>query len=329
MRSRGSARIRCGSAAALLLLASSVLASSAARAQDWPSRPVVLVVPYDAGGIVDIAARLLAEHFGKTLPQPIVVENRSGAGGTIATQYVARAKPDGHTLLVGSVAQLAIAPLIQEVKYDPIADFAPISMFSSGAIGLAVHADVAAKSTAEIVALGKAEPGKLAYSSAGFGSFSHLGGAALAAQAQIELLHVPYKGAVPAVQALLTGQAQVYVGNLAELVPLLPTARIRLLATATRARMATSPEVPTIAETLPGFEMEGWQALVAPAQTPAPILQRLEQEAIAAARLPATVARLRGISANAVGSSAAELAASLGADLARYRVATRAAGMRR
>jgi tripartite-type tricarboxylate transporter receptor subunit TctC len=323
---RGRPVVRLVSCSVLLAL---LVPAGMASAQEWPSRPVSMVVPYDAGGIVDFTARLMADHLGKALPQPFAVENRTGAGGTIGTQYVARAKPDGHTLLVASVAQLAIAPLIQEVKYDPLADFAPISMFSSGVIALAVHAAVAATTTAGLVALAKAAPGKLAYSSAGFGSFSHLGGAMLAAQAQIELLHVPYKGAAPAVQALLTGQAQVYVGNLAELTPLLATGRIRLLATATRARLAASPDVPTIAETLPGFEMVGWQGLLAPAHTPLPILTRLEQEVMAGARSPTAVARLRSLSVNAVGSSAAEFAASIAGDLARYRNVIRAAGLQR
>ncbi len=286
----GCARMARAAIAAAALL----LAPIDASAQDWPSRPVTLVVPYDAGGIVDVAARLMAEHLGKALPQPFVIENRSGAGGAIGTQYVARAKPDGYTLLVASVAQMSIVPLIQEVKYDPVKDFAPVSMFSSGAIALAVNAELSPTTTAQLIALAKAEPGKLAYSSAGVGSFSHLGGAMLASQAGIELLHVPYKGAFPAVQALLTGQVQVYVGNFAELNPLVSTGRIRVLATASARRHPDMPDLPTIGETLPGFQMLGWQGMLAPAQTPAAVLARLEQEAIAAARSPTAIARLQG-----------------------------------
>jgi tripartite-type tricarboxylate transporter receptor subunit TctC len=318
------ARRRAGIALVVVLLA-----AGAARAQDWPSRPVTLVVPYEAGGIVDLTARLMADHLAKVLPQPFVIENRAGAGGTIATQHVARAKPDGHTLLVASVAQIAIAPLIQEVKYDPVKDFAPVSMFSSGVIALAVNAEVAASNTAALIALAKGQPGKLAYSSAGFGSFSHLGGAMFASQAGLELLHVPYKGAVPAVQALLTGQVQVYVGNFAELHPLVQTGKIRILATATARRLADRPELPTIGETLPGFQMAGWQGLLAPAQTPAAVLARLEQEAVAAARSATAVARLKSISVNAVGSTSADFAASIARDLALYREVTRAAGLQK
>jgi tripartite-type tricarboxylate transporter receptor subunit TctC len=296
-------------------------------AQDWPSRPVTMVVPYEPGGIVDLTARILGDHMTKVFSQPFIIENRAGAGGTLGTQFVARSQPDGYVLLVASVAQIAIAPLVQGVKYDPLRDFVPISMFSSGVIALAVSADVTATTTAELIALAKAAPGRLAYSSAGFGSFSHLGGAMFASRAGIQLLHVPYKGAVPAVQALLAGQVQVYVGNFAELHPLVEAGKIRILATATRERMADSPDLPTIAETLRGFQLAGWQGLLAPAQTPKAIVTRLEQEAIAAARAPTAVARLKNLSVNAVGSSSAEFAESIQKDLDSYQQVIGAAGL--
>jgi tripartite-type tricarboxylate transporter receptor subunit TctC len=296
-------------------------------AQDWPSRPVTMVVPYEPGGIVDLTARSLGDHRTKVFSQPFIIENRAGAGGTLGTQFVARSQPDGYVLLVASVAQIAIAPLVQGVKYDPLRDFVPISMFSSGVIALAVGADVTATTTAELIALAKAAPGRLAYSSAGFGSFSHLGGAMFASRAGIQLLHVPYKGAVPAVQALLAGQVQVYVGNFAELHPLVEAGKIRILATATRERVADSPDLPTIAETLRGFQLAGWQGLLAPAQTPKAIVTRLEQEAIAAARAPTAVARLKNLSVNAVGSSSAEFAESIQKDLDSYQQVIGAAGL--
>ncbi len=284
---------RAGSARVALVLLGTffVCAQAAAQVEDWPNRPVTMVVPYEPGGIVDLAARLLADHMAKVFPQPFIIESRAGAGGTIGTQYVARANPDGGTLLVASVAQIAIAPLIQSVKYDPLHDFVPISMFSSGVIALAVSTGVTAKTTADLIAYAKANPGKLAYSSAGFGSFSHLGGAMFTSRAGIELLHVPYKGAFPAVQALLSDQVQVYVGNFAELHPLVEAGKLRLLAIATRERLAQTPDLPTIAETLPGFQMAGWQGLLAPARTSPPIVSRLEQQR---SRRPGPQARLRG-----------------------------------
>jgi len=286
-----------------------------------------MVVPYEPGGIVDLAARLLADHMAKVFPQPFIIENRAGAGGTIGTQYVARANRDGGTLLVASVAQIAIAPLIQSVKYDPLNDFVPISMFSSGVIALAVSTGVTAKTTADLIARAKANPGKLAYSSAGFGSFSHLGGAMFASRAGLELLHVPYKGAFPAVQALLSDQVQVYVGNFAELHPLVEAGKLRLLAIATPERLAQTPDLPTIAETLPGFQMAGWQGLLAPARTPPKIVSRLEQEAIAAAKSPGAIARLRNLSVTAVGSTAAEFVEGIHRDIELYQRVTKAAGL--
>jgi tripartite-type tricarboxylate transporter receptor subunit TctC len=296
-------------------------------AQDWPSRPVTLVVPYEPGGIVDLTARILGEHMAKVFSQPFIIENRAGAGGTLGTQFVARSLPDGYVLLVASVAQIAIAPLVQGVKYDPLRDFVPISMFSSGVIALAVNNDLTATTTAELIAQATAEPGKLAYSSAGFGSFSHLGGAMFASRAGIQMLHVPYKGAVPAVQALLAGQVQVYVGNFAELHPLVEAGKIRILATATRERVAGSPDLPTVAETLPGFQLAGWQGLLAPAQMPKAIVARLEQEAIAAATAPAAVARLKNLSVNAVGSTSAEFIEIISKDLESYQQVISATGL--
>jgi tripartite-type tricarboxylate transporter receptor subunit TctC len=307
--------------------ACAIVAGSIAQAQEWPSRPVSLVVPYEPGGIVDITARLIGDHMAKVFPQPFVVENRAGAGGTIGTQYVARATPDGHTLLVGSVAQMAIAPLIQTVRYDPVQDFAPISMFSSGVIALAINTDLVPKTTAELIALAKAEPGKLAYASAGFGSFSHLGGAMFASRANIQLLHVPYKGAVPAVQAIAGGQVQVYVGNLAELHPVVQAGKVRILGIATRERSPNWPDWPTIGETVPGFQMAGWQGLLAPANTPKDILARLEKAAMEAARTPLALARLKTMSVNSVGSTAAQLAESIKRDLELYTEITKAAGL--
>jgi tripartite-type tricarboxylate transporter receptor subunit TctC len=313
---------------ALALIAGLVpWASPAAMAQDWPSRPVTLVVPYEPGGIVDLTARILGEHMAKVFSQPFIIENRAGAGGTLGTQFVARSLPDGYVLLVASVAQIAIAPLVQGVKYDPLRDFVPISMFSSGVIALAVNNDLTATTTAELIAQATAEPGKLAYSSAGFGSFSHLGGAMFASRAGIQMLHVPYKGAVPAVQALLAGQVQVYVGNFAELHPLVEAGKIRILATATRERVAGSPDLPTVAETLPGFQLAGWQGLLAPAQMPKAIVARLEQEAIAAATAPAAVARLKNLSVNAVGSTSAEFIEIISKDLESYQQVISATGL--
>ena len=193
---------------AVLASAASLVVLAEASAAEWPSRPVTLVVPYAPGGHTDIMARVLGDYLGKSLGQVFLVENRPGAGGSIATAYVAGSAPDGHTLLFGSVAQISIVPLVQKVRYDSDRDFIPVSIFGSGVIALVANAKVPIKTVAELISYAKANPGKLNYSSAGFGSFSHLAGAMLAARAGIDLTHVAYKGASPAVQAVATGEVQ-------------------------------------------------------------------------------------------------------------------------
>jgi tripartite-type tricarboxylate transporter receptor subunit TctC len=302
--------------------------TSGAAAENWPTRAVSLVVPYAAGGHTDMA-RLLADYLTKTIgQQPFIVENRPGAGGALATTYVADSVPDGHTLLFGSVAQISIVPYVQKVRFDREKSFIPISIFGGGVIALVSNAQVPVKSVAELISYAKAHPGNLNYSSAGFGSFSHLGAAMLASRAGIELTHIPYKGASPAVQAVATGEVQVYIGNRAELLPLAQSGKIRLLGVATSERVPDWPDVPTIASTLPGFQMGGWQGLLAPAKTPANIVARLEREAMAAAKAPLTLERLARLPANAVGSTSAAFAETIRKEGRLYQEAVAAAGIK-
>jgi tripartite-type tricarboxylate transporter receptor subunit TctC len=298
-----------------------------AAAQEWPSRPVTLIVPYAAGGLMDTVGRYLGERLAKAFGQTFVIDNRLGAGGTLGTQHVARSAPDGYTLLVASVAQVTVAPLIQEVKYDSVRDFLPISMFSSGIIAVAVNTSSSAKSVRELIAEAKSAPGKLAYSSAGFGTIAHLGAAMFASAAGVDMIHVPYKGAAPAAQALAAGEVQLFVGNLSELHAFIEAGKIRVLAVATPNRAEALPDVPAVAETLPGFQVAGWQGLLAPAQTPKDIANRLEKEAIAAARDTAASARFRNMSINTVGSTSEEFATAIKRDHALYQQAIRAAGL--
>lgn len=312
---------------AALASAASLVVSAGASAAEWPSRPVMLIVPYAPGGHTDIMARVLGDYLSRSFGQAFLVDNRPGAGGSIATAYVAGSAPDGHTLLFGSVAQISIVPLVQKVRYDSDRDFIPISIFGSGVIALVANAKVPITSVAELISYAKSHPGKLNYSSAGFGSFSHLGGAMLAARAGIELTHVAYKGASPAVQAVAAGEVQIYIGNRAELLPLAQAGNIRLLGVATKERVPDWPDVPAIADTLPGFEMAGWQGLLAPAGTPPEIISRLEREAIAAAKDPATVERLSRLPASAIGSSSAEFLATVRNERGLYQNAVKAAGV--
>jgi tripartite-type tricarboxylate transporter receptor subunit TctC len=288
---------------------------------------VTLIVPYEAGGHTDIMARVLGEHLTRSFGQAFVVENRPGAGGALATTYVARAAPDGYTLLFGSVAQISIVPLVQKVKFDPQQSFIPISILGSGVIALATNANVPVKTVAELIAYAKANPGKLNYSSAGFGSFSHLGGAMFVSRAGVDIAHVPYKGAAPAVQAMVAGQVEMYIGNRAELLPIAQSGKIRLLGVATPERVPDWPDVPAITDTLPGFRMAGWQGLLAPAGTPAAIVGRLEREAIAASKAPTTIERLNRLPASPIGSTSAEFIATIRNERALYTDAVQAAGI--
>ncbi|HEY0567610.1 MAG TPA: tripartite tricarboxylate transporter substrate binding protein [Xanthobacteraceae bacterium] len=326
---RSTRRGLCAVMALALLLPAWVLPAGIypAAAQDWPNRPVTLIVPYAAGGLMDTVGRYLGERMAKAFGQSFVIDNRLGAGGTLGTQYVARSQPDGYTLLVASVAQVTVAPLIQEVKYDSVRDFMPVSMFSNGIIVVAVNTASTARNVAELIAEAKSAPGKWAYSSAGFGTIAHLGGAMFASAAGVEMIHVPYKGAAPAAQALAAGEVQLFVGNLSELHAFIEAGKIRVLAVATPRRAESLPQVPTVAESLPGFQVAGWQGLLAPANTPKDIVARLEKEAIAAARDTAASARFRNMSINTVGSTSEEFAAAIKRDHALYQQGAQAAGL--
>ena len=254
-----------------------LLALPIARAQDYPNRPITLVVPYAAGGGNDAMARIVAERMSKTLGQQIVIENRGGAGGTIATRAVARAAPDGYTLVLGGTGTLAVNPtLYANVGYDPRKDFAPIGLIATSALVILVHPSVEARSIAELVALAKREPGKLNYASAGPGSGIHLGTELFASMAGIKLTHIAYRGSGPALADLLGGHVQVYFSSLPPAVGIASEGKVRALAVTGPQRSRVFPNLPTVAEAgLPGYEAVLHYGIVAPSGTPAPIIARL------------------------------------------------------
>ncbi len=250
----------------------------------WPEKTVTVVVPYAAGGNTDIMARLATEWLSNRLDQRFVVENRVGAGATLGTAYVAKAGPDGYTVLFGAAPQLLVAPLVQKVTYDARKDFAPVAVFGTGPQVLGVSADVPAKNLREFVAYAKANPGKINYASGGVGTAGHLTGALLAARGGLDMVHVPYKGGLPALTDLLAGQVQMYFGNASELVPHKTSDKIRLIAVSLSKRMSQLPDVEAAAEMFPGFNLAAWNGFVAPAATPRPILELLAKETAAAAK---------------------------------------------
>jgi tripartite-type tricarboxylate transporter receptor subunit TctC len=263
-------------------------ASTVALPQDWPSRPVHPVVPYAPGGPVDLSARLIAPKLQQALGQPVVVENKPGAGGNIGADFVAKSSPDGHTLVMGAIATHAINPaLYPKLAYDPVRDFRHIALLVQVPNVLVVNNELPARSVAELIALAKRQPGKLDFASGSTGSTGHLAGELFKQITGTELVHVPYKGSAPAVADLLAGRVHLMFDNLASAAPNIQAGKLRALAVTTVRRSSFLPELPTLDEAgLKGFEMTTWWGLMAPAKTPQPVVDRISQEALRAIESP-------------------------------------------
>ena len=266
-----------------------------ASAADWqPSRPVRLVVPFAPGGQPDVVARALAEPLSKALGQPVIVENRPGAGGNIAAEAVAKAPPDGHTLLVGTNGPLAVSPaLFKSLPYDPLKDFAPITLVGTSPNLIAVNPSIGVSSLKDLVEKAKSEPGKLNFSSVGKGSISQLSMELLNSVAGIQTVHIPYNGGAPAVAALLSGDVQILSLNPTALIPQMEAGKVKVLAQTSAKRSPLIPAVPTVAESgYPGFEAGVWMAVMAPARTPSDAIHRLNSELVRIIRSPEMKERL-------------------------------------
>jgi tripartite-type tricarboxylate transporter receptor subunit TctC len=299
-----------------LALAALAMAVDPAAAQEYPARPVTIVVGYTPGATSDLVARTIGERLNAAWGQSVIVDNRSGVGGNIAAAYVARAQPDGYTLMVGTDATLTSNVfLYKHTPFDPVKDFAPVTNFGANIICLAVNADLPIKSVADVIAYAKANPGKLSYGSSGAGSPHHLAGELLHQKAGIEITHIPYKGGGAAVNDLLGGHIGMAFLSLSAAVPQVSTGKIRIIAVVEKTRYAAMPDVPTIGETVPGFEMSSWVGLFAPAGTPQPIITQLN-EAIAKILNTETVkAKLANLGLVVVASSPDELAETVKAGL--------------
>ena len=266
-----------------------LLAATQAFAQPaFPSRPLAMVVGFAPGGGTDTVARILAKTVGEQLGQQVIVENKAGAGGNIATDFVAKSAPDGYTILLGNVGSLTVAPhLLANLPYDPLRDFAPITMAVVFANVIVVHPSVQANTLAEFVRLAKEKPGQITYGSSGIGGAGHLAGELLKMMAGVDLVHVPYKGGGPAMQGLLGGQIAAYFSTPVAAGPHMKAGKARALATTGAARSPFLPEVPTVAESgYPGYEAINWYAYVAPAKTPKEIVERLNREIVKALGAP-------------------------------------------
>jgi tripartite-type tricarboxylate transporter receptor subunit TctC len=310
--------------AALCLLA---LAASTASAQQWPQRPVKVVVPFVAAGNTDNQARIVSERLATLLGQPFVVENRVGAGGAIAAEFVAKAPADGYTLFFAASPQFSLH-LMQKVSFDAFKDFAPISIVGTNPFVLGVHESVPVGSIKELVEYAKARPGQMNYASAGTGTTTHLTGALFLSRAGLQMLHVPYKGGAPAVSDLVGGQVQMYFGNASELIQHLKGGKIKLLGVSSEKRVAQLPDVPAIADSYPGFRTGTWNGFLAPAATPKPIIDRAAQEIGRIVREAATIERLTRIGVDPMGNTPAEFAEFLRRDAPVWRDAVNAAGIK-
>src|SRR5262249_10998523 len=297
---------------ALTALFATTLTASAA-AQDYPSRPITLIVPYAAGGGNDLMARTAAEKMSRTLGQQIVIENRGGAGGTIATRQVARAAPDGYTLGLGGTGTLAIDPtLYANVGYDPRKDFAPIRLLATRALVVCVHPSLPVSSVGDLIALAKREPGKLNYASAGAGSGIHLATEYFATMAGVRLTHIPYKGSSPALADLVGGHVAIYFSSLPPAVGLVKEGKVRALAVTSAKRSPLFPELPTVAEAaLPGYEAVVHYGIVAPAGAPRPTVEKLSAALRAAVTSDDLKARLADDGAEPLASTPEEYAADI------------------
>ncbi|HEY1362245.1 MAG TPA: tripartite tricarboxylate transporter substrate binding protein [Xanthobacteraceae bacterium] len=284
------ARIMKLSAAAAL--AAVAVLGPAAHAADWPGKPVTIVVPFGAGGNTDMMARLAAQHLSTRLGQSFVIENRPSAGGALGTGQVAAAAPDGYTLLFCASANINLTPQVQKLGFDPRRQLVPITNMGTGTQMIAVKRSLPVTTLAGLIAFARANPGKLNFTVAGTQNISHLAPVLLFARAGIELVMVPAKSEPQAVADLISGQVDLYFGNSSALLPHADDPNIRLLAVGTAQRIPAAPDLPAVAETLPGFEFSSWNGFVAPAETPEPILGAIENEIAAFARSPEISGRL-------------------------------------
>ena len=300
-----------------------------AAAQHYPAKSVRIIVPFPAGGIADLYARLIGTRVGESWGQPVVVENRTGAGGNIGADAVAKSPPDGYTLAMGSFGTHAVnVSLFAKMPYDPVRDFAPIAHVLEAEGLLVVHPSVAAQSVAELIGLLRAKPGSMTYASAGMGTASHLAGELFKVLAKVDMVHVPYKGNVPAITDLLAGQTSLLFATMPTVLPHAKAGKLRALATIGAARSAAAPELPTIAETLPGFEVNNWIGLFAPAGTPADIVQRWNAEVLRTMQSPQIQARLPAEGARFIPTTPEQFGAFVKAEIAKWAPIVKASGAR-
>jgi tripartite-type tricarboxylate transporter receptor subunit TctC len=304
-------------------------AAGIAAAQNYPTRTIRFIVPYVPGGGVDFVGRAVAQKLSETIGQQVVVDNRPGGGTNIGSELVARAAPDGYTLLVGGVPNSVNMSLYKKLPYDTVRDFAPVTRISTAPNILAIHPSVPVKTVKELIAMAKSKRGELTYASAGIGSSNHLSGELFRVMAGIEMTHVAYKGGGAAITDLISGQVSMYFGTTPSTLPHVKSGRLRALGLTGAKRSPAAPDIPTISEAgLPGYEQSAWHGLLAPANTPAAIVTRLNTEVVRALRSPDVAERFATQGVDIVASTPEEFAAFIRQDVAKYAKLVKAANIR-
>ncbi len=309
--------------------AAAILMQGAAyAAENYPTRPIRMIVPFPPGGSNDIVGRVIGQQLGERLGKPVVIDNRGGAGGLIGTETAVNAQPDGYTLLIISVAY-AYNPSIYKLPYDPVKSIAPVAQLGTGPNVLAVHPSVAAKTTKELIALAKSKPGQLNYASAGIGSFQHMSSEMFRIMAGLDIVHIPYKGGGPAMLAVIGGQAQVSIGSLLQTLPHIRSGKLRALGTGGLKRSPALPDVPTVAEGgVPGYEANNWWGIVAPAATPAAIVKRINDEVATILAAPETQKWFLGEGGEAVSRTPEEFRKWILSEMAKWGKVVKQAGIK-
>lgn len=311
------------------VLATLVCVASGAFAQSYPSRPIRLLVGYPAGGAVDITARLTGQHLSAALGQAVVIDNRPGAGGTLSATLLRNAEADGYTLMMGANGEMAISPNLRpNLAYEPLRDFATISRVGASQLALVVPSSLPAKSVADLIGLAKAKPGAINFASSGTGSTAHLASELFKDLADIDIVHVPYKGAAPAVADVIAGRVQMLITGYSTTVPHLKAGRLRALGVTGPRRLRTAPDVPTIGETLTGYDVTSWYGLFAPARTSRPIVGQLHKAIAAMVKRPAVVEQLIALGIEPEGNTPEELGAQVRSEIAKWGKIVKRAGVR-
>jgi tripartite-type tricarboxylate transporter receptor subunit TctC len=308
-----------------------LLGTAIVQAQDYPSRPIKLVIPYPPGGPTDAIGRLLAQKLGTVLQQQVIVDNRAGAGGNLGTNLVAKSPPDGYTLVMGTNGPLAgNLSLVNDMPYDPLKDLAPITLAFHAPSLLAVNPAVNATTPAELIALLKAKPTEYSFASAGLGTSAHFAGELFKSTAGVQMVHVPFNGDGPSMLAVLSGQVQVFFGSVATALPQIQAGKLRALAVTSAKRVPLLAQIPTLAESgLAGFDLGGWYAVMAPAGTPAPIIQKLNHALVGVVNDPEVSTRIKAMGGIPVGSSPEEVTELIKTDIPKWAAIAKASGAKR